>query len=279
MGLTNFKCEKCGNEVKKTNGLSSLFSVKNSIAVACENCSTKYKTPLFTKLFILDVFLLIFLCNCLIIALVFVFKKEPIPNINDFYRMLSVLGFILAIIVCVVIRNIILLFLPLKVELEDKEHKEKPIFEVKKRSVFCIVIFLFWNLFFTLIGNIMSVLALLSIFKIRSHEMPIASFVILLGVGCLYHYMGVLIDILSFKKIAIYEDYILIERRFLFMKDVKIKISDIISINTISGGAYSINSWKRIVTTNKNFYVHDVNDDDKIVEILKRERGTDIIFS
>ena len=103
---------------------------------------------------------------------------------------------------------------------------------------------------------------------------------IFFGAFFLYFSIQMLLCILSFKKIAIYEEYVLIKRNFL-KKDIKIKISDIKF--TYQGGRYPVNCITLVV--NKSFlkrksfsvyalYVKDMFEIERIIEEkLKERRG------
>ena len=158
-----------------------------------------------------------------------------------------------------------------------KDYEEKPIFEVKRRSVISVFVCLLYALgggavavavlpsttLFVLSLTALSLLilsssALLSLFilsvlcllTVSVQNMTVFGIFSILFLGVCFLYIGikVLIDILSFKKIAIYDDYVLIKRNFL-TRDAKIEISDIEF--TYQGASYPVHCITFVV--NKRF--------------------------
>jgi len=112
-----------------------------------------------------------------------------------------------------------------------KNYEEKPIFEVKRRSVIhmfvCLLVIVITVPIFLMV--FVEFLSIIGIMSPSDKQLSIPSFLLLGAFGLFGVY--ILIDILSFKKIAIYENYVLIKRNFL-ARDAKIKISDIDLVDT-----------------------------------------------
>ena len=125
----------------------------------------------------------------------------------------------------------------MKNTLEEKTiNNEEPLLVVDERSGFYIfgglfLLVAFFLLFFILINTDLIILKLLS--------------VIFLWIG-----FDILTNLLSFEKIIVYEDKMIIERNFL--KDIKIKIDDIKNINLC--GSNLIMSSVTFYTNKKNFF-------------------------
>ncbi|MDR0467580.1 MAG: hypothetical protein LBG67_01870 [Campylobacteraceae bacterium] len=162
-----------------------------------------------------------------------------------------------------------------------KEYEEKPIFEVKRHSVISVFIGLL-----LILGISMPLMflvlfpAILSIAGIISISIQSSGFSILFLGACNLLSIYVLIDILSFKKIAIYEDYVLIKRNFL-ARDTKIKISDIEFIcgyGMFSCSTMFLTNNKNFLRLNKSFSVYALYDEDifeirEIVRKIKEKKG------
>jgi hypothetical protein len=119
MSLLKFRCDDCGNNIDKTNGIKYIFfGIKKDRIIICKHCGCKYKIPTKTC-FLISFCELIFEFITFIVFIIFI---VGISGIYDFFGIKSIvwkaclvpISFIFTVCICVAVLSIFTLMFSLK---------------------------------------------------------------------------------------------------------------------------------------------------------------------